>query len=151
MGNAGWPALVPFYSTYTLVKLVKRPVRYFWGTMSPILVYLIAFLLVGAYSLSGLLQEDSFTNYSPEMILFLLILITSAFMSIFCQIRVMSDLAKIFGKGIFTTIGLIFLPVVFNLILGLGKSHIKKEEHSHLNHSLHKDNEEHKHKEHSSK
>ena len=99
-GEAGWKSLIPFYNIYTIFKICWET-KYFWFT-----------LLISV--LSGVLSA---------------IPAVGGFLGAICSIAlivlyVMQNykLAKAFGHGGGYTVGLIFLPNIFVLILGFGSS-----------------------------
>ena len=98
-GEAGWKALIPIYSTYVQYKL-------FWS-IKPFYIWLAMVIFVYGAQFMEL----------PGILLSLCSLGTSVMYILYC-IR----LARSFGKGTGFTLGLVFLPFIFNLILGLDSS-----------------------------
>lgn len=80
--KAGYPkkaAFIPFYNTWTMVKIAGRPESHFWLQFIP-------------------------------------------YAGVFWYIATLNDLAKSFGKDVGTTLGLVFLPVVFAPMLSYGSA-----------------------------
>lgn len=99
-GEAGWKSLIPFYNIYTIFKICWET-KYFWFTL---LISVLSSVLAAIPAVGG-------------------------FLSAICSIAlivlyVMENykLAKAFGHGGGYTVGLIFLPNIFVLILGFGSS-----------------------------
>ena len=100
-GEAGWKSLIPIYNLYTICKICWET-KYFW--------YLIAIAV-----LSGIFGAIGGT--------------IGALLGGLCSIATLVftimqnyKLAKAFGHGGGYTVGLIFLPSIFVLILGFGSS-----------------------------
>ncbi|OHA88285.1 MAG: hypothetical protein A2653_00830 [Candidatus Zambryskibacteria bacterium RIFCSPHIGHO2_01_FULL_43_25] len=91
-----WAAIIPIYNTFVLLQIIRAPI---W--------WMIIFLL-------PLLQL--FVTL-PSIITAVINIIAIIF-----GIVITYKLAKVFGKGIGFTIGLILLPPIFYMILGFGKS-----------------------------
>lgn len=91
-GEEGWKAIIPFYNTYTMCKLVG--VNPYW----------VLIVVVGCL----------FTTVP-------LLNIVAGVASIYFTVLLNVSLAKAFGKDTGFAIGLIFLPYIFYPILGLGK------------------------------
>lgn len=96
-GEPGWKAIVPFYNSYTLFKIVWDT-KFFW-------------INLGFAVLSGIISFLPAIGWLGSII---------SIASFVLTIMVLNKLAKSFGHGTGFTIGLIFLPYIFFLILGLG-------------------------------
>ena len=57
-----------------------------------------------------------------------IILLFIPFVNIVVSILIMIGMAKNFGRGVGTAVGLIFLPMIFMLILGFGSAEYKRIE-----------------------
>ena len=100
-GEAGWKSLIPIYNVYVLCKIIG--IRFWiYVILLPIIVGFVAGLIFG---------NDQKT-----------VSLISSLYSLFLAIYMSRNLAKAFGKGIGFTIGLIFLPNIFQLILGFGSA-----------------------------
>lgn len=106
-GEEGWKSIIPIYNEYTMYKLVWD-VNQFW----------IYFGLGFAGSaLSTLANSGDSTNW------FLTILASAATIAgIVWYVRFNIAKARAFGKGAGFAVGLIFLPFIFELILGFGNA-----------------------------
>ena len=100
-GEAGWKSLIPFYNFYILYKICWET-KYFWYTLAAAL-------------LSGILSGIGGTVCT----------LLSGLLSIaILVLTIMQNykLAKAFGHGGGYTVGLIFIPWLFVLLLGFGSS-----------------------------
>lgn len=80
--KAGYPkkaAFIPFYNTWTMVKIAGRPESHFWLQFIP-------------------------------------------YAGLYWYIATLNDVAKSFGKDVGTTLGLVFIPVVFAPMLSYGSA-----------------------------
>lgn len=106
-GERGWKCLIPFYNIYTLCKLTWKPV-FFWLQ-----------LVLGIFCLGFFGSSRVFTHIGPVLFLISIVaLVALCVLSILGNYRI----SKSFGHGILFTLGLIFLPFVFMLVLSFGKS-----------------------------
>ena len=99
-GEEGWKAIIPIYNTWVLCKIIGVN---FW-------VWMIALPIIGGI-IVGVLGEESQIGSLINIIVSLAI-----------DIKVAMSLSKSFGKGSGFTVGLIFLPNIFQLILGFGSA-----------------------------
>ena len=103
-GIAGWKSLIPIYNVYLQYKISGLS---FWKwSVLPILVGSVFVSLAGE---------------NPSGINILWFLIGLAIL-IFADIKFNLQFAKAFGKGVGFALGLIFLPNIFQLILGYGSA-----------------------------
>lgn len=100
-GEKGWKSLIPFYNTYILFKISWKT-SMFWIT----LVLALA---------CGILQ-----NYNNLVCNLINLAVAIALLVI--SIKQCGKLSKAFGHGKGFAVGLFFLPFLFSLILGFGKS-----------------------------
>lgn len=100
-GQAGWKSIIPIYNVYILCKITKIN---FWICM------LLIPVVIGI--LNTLVFKD---NQSISSLI-------SGVYTLVIEIVISYRLAKAFGKGIGYTLGLIFLPNIFTLILGFGSA-----------------------------
>ena len=96
-GEPGWKAIIPFYNSYTMYKIV-------WGTK----FFWINFGIGVLTGIINFLPPLAFLRYMSSIAGFVI------------EVMLLNKLAKSFGHGTGFTIGLIFLPYVFLLILGFG-------------------------------
>lgn len=108
-GDKGWKALIPFYGSYTLFKLVWDKNIYWFALFFNILMY--ATMIYSKYPEAAL--------QLPILLVLLLVLyaVSTAFF-VFWQIH----LAKAFGRINSFAVGLIFLHNVFICILAFGNA-----------------------------
>lgn len=107
-GEKGWKSLIPIYNVYTQFKFTWNT-KAFWQ--------IILFSVV-----SGLLSGLS-SGFSDQPLLMLILgLVSLALMIVVMvmSIQALHKLSKSFGHGAGYTLGLIFLPNIFMLILGFG-------------------------------
>ena len=103
-GESGWKSLIPIYNVYIYYKIAGMK-KYFW-------------ILVCASIIVGIIQTILGKDATASNILSIILAIFSIVVSIMHCYR----LSKSFGKGIGYTLGLLFLPNIFTLILGFGSA-----------------------------
>lgn len=103
-GESGWKSLIPIYNIYIYYKIAGMK-NYFW-------------ILVCGSIIVGIVQSIAGKDANVSGILSGIFGILSFVVSIMHCYK----LSKSFGKGIGYTLGLIFLPNIFTLILGFGKA-----------------------------
>lgn len=104
-GIPGWKALIPVYSSYLMFKIVGMPA-------------IISTIVYASYIIINNIVKD--ITKEPNYLVIIFVLISATYM-VFDIIKAIK-LGKVFGKGIFFTIGLILLGPIFEIILGMGKS-----------------------------
>ena len=107
-GKPGWAAFVPFYNIYIIVRMIHRPMWWFY-----IYVGYTAISFLSSWATSQQLGGSTVLSF----VMFGLGLAVLVLTAIACY-----DLAKAFGRGIGTAIGLFFLSWIFSLILGFGSA-----------------------------
>ena len=106
----GWKALIPIYNFYFLYKIFWKP-KYF--------VLLLIMSFVGAFVINFIYNQELF-----ELLIFIATLVF-----LYHQIILSIRISRSFGKNIFWSLGIIYLPYLFTVILGFNKSkYIKFEE-----------------------
>ncbi len=124
-GQPGWKALIPLYAEYTLYGIGWKK-SIFWLTLG---ISLGAALLSGLTgTVSAVLMELSM-GYGAGIVVWVLGILLSlaggaAVMAL--EIVFAVKLSRAFGHGGGFAVGLILLPSIFYLILGLGKSQYQK-------------------------
>ncbi|MDR0953863.1 MAG: DUF5684 domain-containing protein [Rikenellaceae bacterium] len=120
MGQPGWKGIVPFYNLWTAIKVLKKPVRWFWIVVGAYLLCRILSLvmLVGAVTLI----EESSSGAILSVLVFSLLCLVAAIVWLVYWILLMRAWARSFGHGDGFTVGLVLLPVVFLPILAFGDS-----------------------------
>ena len=123
-GIAGWKSLIPIYNVYLFYKLsgIKG---WFWAMFIVSIVFGVACVASGynPYAEQEVLNNFNYSAYPFLGISALVCGIVSFIASIMLAVK----LAKAFGKGLGYTIGLIFLPNIFQLILGFGSAKYDKK------------------------
>ena len=103
-GESGWKSLIPIYNIYIYYKIAGMK-KFFW-------ILVCASIVVGI--VQSILGQDAAASGILSSILGIFSLVVSI---MHCY-----KLSKSFGKGIGYTLGLIFLPNIFTLILGFGSA-----------------------------
>lgn len=106
-GEKGWKSLIPVYNIYVLFNLFWSP-TWFWLMFG--VYYVLNVMLSGMANLVYMSIVIGFVFY------------------LYCYINLMNRVAKSFGKGLAFTIGLIFLPNIFQLILAFNSAEYTKIE-----------------------
>lgn len=120
-GESGWKSLIPIYNTYIFYKIVGMK-KWFWALI--IASFAIGFITSAMGQGTQLQQIDLSTNVGIVALILMSLLCIFAFVaSVVYAIRT----SKVFGHGILFAVGLFFLPGIFLLILGLGKSKYDKK------------------------
>lgn len=96
-GEPGWKAIIPIYNNYILFKIVWDT-KFFW----------ISFGLGLLSSIVNVLPAIGWLSYLISIATFII------------EVMVLNRLSKSFGHGTGFTIGLLFLPFIFFMILGFG-------------------------------
>jgi len=122
-GQQGWTAVIPIYSTFILMDIIRRPRSWAWIILG--LGVLNAILNAVQPGTQGQNQQD------PNLIISGIQLI-AGFTSLYFTLRTTRDLAKVFGNGRGFTAGLIFLPLIFYPILAFGDSQYQYTNHTSL-------------------
>ena len=109
MGEPGWKSIIPVYNSYIMFKRTWKPM-WFWVNL---LIGFVAALL-----------SNLNTSFGPSTVI---AIISAIVLIIGIVFGVIADnkISKSFGHGAGYTVGLIFLPMIFTLILGFGKSQYK--------------------------
>lgn len=110
MGEKGWKALVPVYNVYILLRRCSQT-KYLWK------VVLWTMLVVVCEAIAYVLGSESEWAVFPRIVE-----IVAQILLIAIEVRVNLDVSRSFGHGGGFCVGLLFLPVVFELILGFGAS-----------------------------
>ena len=105
-GVAGWKSIIPLYNVYNVYKICWKT-SFFW-------IWFIA-TLVMAFA-------TSVTSSNAAAIISYIALIVTIVLNVMQNYK----LAKAFGYGIGMTLGLLFLPEIFLLILGFGSATYQK-------------------------
>lgn len=107
-GEKGWKSLIPFYNLYIMFKL-------FWKTD---MFWVVLGVSLGSSILAGICAS---ADINAGILTF-----AAGVFNLIISIILMNRLSKSFGHGAGFTVGLIFLPNIFTLILGFNKDKYKK-------------------------
>lgn len=114
-GEKGWKALIPFYSDYTLFKLVWNT-KSFWIYVGAILATVALNFLSGQYVF---VDGQLIALGTGNMFLSILAYVASIALLIY-SVLIQINTSLAYGKGMVFAMGLLLLPVVFTPILGFG-------------------------------
>lgn len=122
-GEPGWKALIPIYNVYIMFKIVNMK-SWFWWLICINFCASIMLSIDGIYTMT----QEQLANFNllDHPTTFLAIII-AAVAEIWVGFTHAWRIAKVFGHGCGYTIGLIFLPNIFQLILGFGSSKYNKK------------------------
>ena len=125
-GEKGWKILIPIYDVYILFKICGIK-NWFWVMFG---VSIITAIMMGVNMPPYI--EDAYgyhINYDVLMDypVYLTATVIACVSGIMFTVAIAIKLAKAFGKGIGYTLGIIFLPNIFTLILGFGKAKYSKK------------------------
>ena len=112
-GEHGWACLVPFYNNYVFYRMT-------WGNGWMFLLPTV--LTVGYVFGLVLFMLSGFTGEAVPTINMTILAIGCGIASIVINIITLHKLSKSFGYGVGFTLGLLFLPIIFYIILGFGSS-----------------------------
>lgn len=111
-GEPGWKILIPIYNAYMLLKIVGMK-KWFWALL---LVSVVCSIFYGVYG------SDPNGKTVYIIVSALQMIFTLAFDIIYSY-----RMSKAFHHGVGFAVGLFFLPNIFWLILGFGKSKYDKK------------------------
>ena len=103
-GQAGWKSIIPVYNEYIAFKIAWKPMI-FW-------------VLIGIGVIPGICGLPQVGN---GIIVTIITFVCNVALFVI-HILFSRKLAAAFGKGIGFTIGLVFFPYIFEIILGFGKA-----------------------------
>ena len=128
-GEQGWKAISPFYNTYTVMKLGKKKKFFVWHVISFVLmsiaaaylfIVLFAFIFAAAAAGGDMQKTMGLLNEAfPYLGVALIVLLVSMVLNYFCNYQACFGISKKMGQGGAITVGLVLLPQVFWLLLGL--------------------------------
>ena len=121
-GEPGWKSLIPIYNAYILFKICGMK-AWFWIYL---LITIGTSIFTGAMTAAGqaTMVDGQITSDNPA---FAVVALCAGIYEVVMGIVLCYRLAKVFGRGIGTTIGLIFLPNIFTLILAFGSAKYNKK------------------------
>ena len=123
-GEKGWKSLIPFYNIYIMYKIVDMK-NWFWAVLA---VTIVGSIIMGIDGTSSIMtgadaQSVNIGAHPLTIIVMLVELVVGVWASILYAWRT----SKVFGHDIGYCLGLLFLPQIFQLILGFGKSKYNKK------------------------
>lgn len=126
-GEKGWKILIPIYDVYILFKICGLK-NWFWAMLC---VSIIASILM-AVNMPPYIEDATgyHLDYSVDLSkypTYIIGIVISCVTSIIMEVAIAIKLAKAFGKGVGYTLGIIFFPYIFTLILGFGKAKYNKK------------------------
>ncbi len=110
-GQPGWAAIVPIYHLFVMMDIIRKPRS--WAV--------IILVLGVAGSVLTSLQPAPGSEQDSNLMLSLVQIVVSL-ASIYFSVRLLRELARVFGRGVGFTLGLLFLPIIFYPILAFGDS-----------------------------
>lgn len=113
IGEEGWKAFIPFYNLYLALKRCSKQ-KY----LLPIIIAVVIYCVLGVINYSLDESDGVFVFYSVIACLVLIFLF-------YLKFNVCYDVSLSFGYGKMFAVGLTVIPIVFVLILGLGKAEYK--------------------------
>ena len=125
-GEKGWKVLIPIYNVYIMYKIVGMK-NWFWALFFTSCAAGIIMAFDGTADLSTMSEAELAAfdwSAHPSTIAMLAV---EAILSIWAGILFAWRTAKVFGHGIGYTIGLLFVPSIFWLILGFNKDKYDKK------------------------
>ena len=126
-GEKGWKILIPIYDLYILFKICGLK-NWFWIVFGvSILASILMCVNTPPYVEDATGYHIDYNADWSKYPTFIVGLVISCAASIVAEVMVAIKLAKAFGKGIGYTLGIIFLPNIFTLILGFGKAKYDKK------------------------
>ena len=121
-GEPGWKSIIPIYNVYIMFKIVNMKDWFWWLLCLSLIGSIIAAVNNSAnfYYMSGIEFQTVDITTIPTVVL--ITMIVESIIAIWAGIVYSYRTSKVFGHGLGYTIGLIFLPNIFWLILAFGKS-----------------------------
>lgn len=122
-GEKGWKSLIPIYNAYILMKIIGMK-AWFWAD---IIITIVYGALVGVFSATGAVTTDAAGNITAiNNPAYTIVAICYLIFNVVLGILACHNLSKAFKRGIGTTLGLIFFPYIFTLILAFGSAKYDK-------------------------
>lgn len=128
-GEHGWKALIPFYNIYIDCTVAKRKNIFVMRLIAVIMQY-IATVMVVLGSVVALVGFSATGSYETSAIFLIgaLLLAVSFVLSLISGWKISRGLAENFGLTTAFAVGLLLLPGIFKMILGLGKYTYQKDD-----------------------
>jgi len=127
-GEKGWKSLIPIYNIYIYFKIAGMK-NWFWALF---IVELVIAIWSGVVTGNGTVVMDSAGNTTKVVdqtgfAIFGAVAGIAFIFELVVGIMQCAKLSKAFGRGFGTTLGLIFLPNIFQLILAFGSAKYDKK------------------------
>lgn len=110
-GQPGWASIVPIYNLFVMMDIIRKPRS--WA--------LIILVLGIIGSILTAMQPAAGSDKDPNLMISLIQIVVSL-VSIYYSVRLLRELARVFGHGVGFTLGLLFLPIIFYPVLAFGGS-----------------------------
>ena len=123
-GEKGWKSLIPIYDIYILFKISGYKSGFWALFVAYILAFVVTFIGVGTNAIVTDANGNITAITNP---VFSVIPVIAAIVELVIGIVLCAKLSKAFKRGLGTTLGLIFLPNIFTLILGFGSAKYDKK------------------------
>ena len=123
-GEKGWKSLIPIYNVYILFKISGFKAGFWCYILAQIIAVVITSVGI---STGGLVTDEAGNITEVKNAVFAAVPAVLSIVEIVIGIMGCYKLAKAFKRGIGTTIGLIFLPFIFSLILAFGSAKYDKK------------------------
>ena len=123
-GEKGWKSLIPIYDLYILYKISGYKTGFWIFFITELLTFIVTFTGMGT---NGIVVDTKGNITAITNPVFAAIPLIAAVIEIVVSIVLCAKLSKAFKRGIGTTLGLIFLPNIFTLILGFGSAKYDKK------------------------
>ncbi len=123
----GWKSLIPIYNGYVLAK-ISGATKIWWAefVLTILLTISMIALMVNTFGLviSSGMNEIPFSGEKMvgSILIIALVMFVIAIIELVLNIIIYARLAKSFGKSTAFTVGLVFIPNIFFLILGFDSS-----------------------------
>lgn len=124
-GEPGWKSIIPIYNVYIMFKIVNMK-SWFWYIIAVSVITTIMMSVNGYNPYAMTEQQLAGYSYAAHPITIIALVILCV-VELVAAIIYVYRLSKVFGHGVGYSIGLFFLPWIFWLILGFGKSKYDKK------------------------
>ncbi len=111
-GYPGWTMLVPYYATFILLRIIKRPASWGW----------IVIVLSTVQTILSIYESIMGTKSADQPLWYTTVSVIIPLIAAVYHVRMTHGFSRVFGKTKLFTLGLIFLPVIFFPILAFGNA-----------------------------
>ena len=121
-GEPGWKSIIPIYNVYIMFKIVNMK-NWFWWLLGISIISSIITAVNNSTSFYFMSSaEIQATDITTIPAIVLVAMLVESIIAIWAGIVYAYRTSKVFGNGLGYTLGLIFLPNIFQLILAFGSS-----------------------------